>query len=85
MKMLAEQVGWPGYLQNVPRNLEERIESADETGHITRVRPLTWMAGPRLREYVDHICRRHLTEQEALKIQSLLIPPSQKARTFSLA
>lgn len=73
MAQLADEMGWPSYLNTVPRPLSERLEEARERSMIIRYKPLHWRPMSGVGAYVKHLANRYLekTEQRE-KIVSML-------------
>lgn len=60
MSELAVEIGWPSYLNAVPRPLSERLVEARDRGMIGKYRPLRWRPSPGVASYVRHLVTRYL-------------------------
>lgn len=73
MARLAEEIGWPHYLDAVPRSLSERLKEARDRSMIFKVRPLFWKPAPGIAGYVRHLVDRYLEKPDQInKIHDLL-------------
>ena len=64
MSELANELGWPSYLDAVPRSLSERLVEARERGMIQKYQPLKWRPAPDVAAYVRHLAERYLEKPE---------------------
>ncbi|RUS65070.1 hypothetical protein EGN72_01575 [Pseudorhodobacter sp. E13] len=60
MSKLAIDIGWPSYLDAVPRSLSERLKEARDRSMIFKVRPLYWKPAPGVAAYVRYLAERYL-------------------------
>lgn len=64
MSKLAKDLGWPSYLNSVPRPLSERLEEARDRSMIAKLRPLHWEPTIDVAPYVSYLANRYLEKQE---------------------
>jgi hypothetical protein len=64
MSKLATQIGWPSYLNTVPRPLSERLEEARDRDMIAKYQPLRWRPAPFVSAYVRHLAEQYLEKPE---------------------
>jgi hypothetical protein len=73
MSRVAAEIGWPRYLNAVPRPLSERLKEARNRGMIDKFQPLRWRPGPGVAAYVRHLANRYLEKsQQREKVLELL-------------
>ena len=73
MSDLADEMGWPSYLNAVPRPLSERLVEARDRGMIAKYKPLRWRPARGVAAYARHLAARYLERPEQKqKIMDLL-------------
>ncbi|WP_420409968.1 hypothetical protein [Hoeflea sp.] len=64
MSQLALELGWPSYLNAVPRSLSERLVEARDRGMIAKYQPLRWRPASNVAAYVRHLVDHYLEDFE---------------------
>lgn len=67
MAILARDLGWPSYLNAVPRPLSERLEEARDRSMISKLQPLRWQSKFDVAPYVKHLADSYLEKPEQRK------------------
>ncbi|MEM1378328.1 MAG: hypothetical protein AAGG69_13165 [Pseudomonadota bacterium] len=64
MSTLAAEIGWPTYLNAVPRPLSERLVEARDRSMIEKYLPLRWRPALNVAAYVRHLANRYLEKPD---------------------